>query len=152
MAGKRRRRISDRTKLAATLLDRGDIPYNDAKLMTASQIISLYHFDHNMFHESGHPDRDKYWNLKPRLIREHREKTKRDAAIIAKGRRIRRDWAKLEALQRIETEKIVARVFNSDAPLDMYSKNYKNKPKRKIRSRGFDKTRRRKMSGKVVER
>jgi hypothetical protein len=177
MAGKRRR-ISDRTFLAATLLDRGEIPYKHAKLMTEDQLISLYHADHNILHETGHPDRDKYWNLKPRLIKEHREKTKRDAKIIARSRRIRRKLAEHERKRlakiyedyrpydytgriadalvtgfREGTKKAYDRI---DAPLDTYSERYKDidwkaKPKRKIRGRGFDKTKRRRMDGTVVK-
>lgn len=85
----KRKHITLKTKLAATLLRLGHVPYNDAKQMTEGQIISLYQFDHNIFHESGHPDRDLFWNLRPMLIHEHREKTRRDAHVIAKGRRIR---------------------------------------------------------------
>jgi hypothetical protein len=86
----KRKHISLKTKLAATLLRLpGGVPYNDAKQMTEDQIISLYHFDHNIFHESGHPDADRFWNLTPLPIKAHREKTKRDRKIIDKGRRIR---------------------------------------------------------------
>jgi predicted ATP-binding protein involved in virulence len=141
----RRKRISDRTKLAATLLARGDIPYDHAKLMTEDQIISLYQFDHNIRYETEHEDRDKFWNLAPLLIRTHRAKTKLDLREIAKSKRLRKaneqfkkTFAMLEAFQREENEKIIARVFNKGV--------------RKLRSRGFDKTRRRKMSGEVVKR
>jgi hypothetical protein len=146
-----RKRITDRVRLAATLLARGEIPYDDAKKMTADQLISLYEFDHGIFYETEHEDRDKFWNLAPLLIRTHRAKTKLDLSAIAKSKRLRRaneefhkSWAKLEARQREETERILGRVFNESV--------IAQRPKRKLRSRGFDKTRKRRMSGKVVQR
>jgi hypothetical protein len=145
-----RNRISDRTKLAATLLARGDIPYDHAKLMTEDQIISLYQFDHNILYETQHEDRDKFWNIAPLLIRTHRAKTKLDLREIAKSKRLRKaneefhkGWAQLEARQREETDKIVARVFDESV--------IAQRPKRKLRSRGFDKTHKRRMDGTVVK-
>lgn len=137
MSGKRRRHISLKKRCAIFALALGDVPYNDAKLMTEDQILSLYQLDHNMLHSSKVKNTDAYWNYTPRLIAEHRAKTKLDAKVIAKSRRIRRKLA--------------------EPPLDKYSKRYKDidwnaKPRRKIRSRGFDKTRRRTFRGKVVPR
>jgi hypothetical protein len=86
----RRKYISWKTKYAAALLQLGDVPYSDAKLMTEDQIISLYRVDHNILHETNHPLRDSFWNLTPMLIQAHKEKTRHDATVIAKGRRIRR--------------------------------------------------------------
>jgi hypothetical protein len=141
-----RKRISDRTKLAAALLARGDVPYDHAKLMHEDQLISLYQFDHGILHETEHEDRDKFWNIAPLLIRTHRAKTKLDLRAIAKSRRLRKaheqfrkSFAMMEAFQREENEKIAARIFNEGIT-------------RKIRSRGFDKTRRRKMDGTVESR
>lgn len=80
-------------KLAATLLQLGDIPYDDGVQMTAEQIISLYQWDHFPVRKcDGGPDEP--WNLVPRLIAEHRTKTATiDQPQIAKGKRIRRKWA-----------------------------------------------------------
>lgn len=83
----KRAHISLETKLAAALLARGEIPYEHAKLMTADQIISLYHFDHNILH--GIEINDQFWNLAPMLLMAHREKSKKDTAIVAKVARIR---------------------------------------------------------------
>jgi hypothetical protein len=150
-----RKRISDRTKLAATLLARREIPYSDAKLMTEDQINSLYEFHHNVHHSSAGKqtvveDVDHFSNLEPMLIRAHLEQTKRDLREIAKSKRLRKaneefhkSWAKLETFQREENDKILARIFNEGLGPGT---------KRRLRSRGFDKTRRRKMSGKVVKR
>jgi hypothetical protein len=85
-----RRRVSTITKLAATLLALGHIPYEHAKQMTAHQIISLYHFDHGILHSFG--PIDEPWNLRPRLIQGHREKTKKDQSIVAKTKRIDAKW------------------------------------------------------------
>ena len=75
------------TKLASALLTLGDVPYEDAKKMTAHQICSLYAFDHYPIrHVDGGPA--EAWNLVPRLIVQHRIKTaKIDQPQIAKGRR-----------------------------------------------------------------
>ncbi|HEV8466097.1 MAG TPA: hypothetical protein VGQ63_13975 [Pseudolabrys sp.] len=76
-------------RLAATLLALGDIPFDDAQQMTAKQIIGLYQFDHWPIRvEAGgtnHPS-----NLRPLLIRAHRQKTAKDNAEIGKIRRTRR--------------------------------------------------------------
>lgn len=134
-----RKRIPDRTKLAAELLERGEIPYEHAKLMGETNFLSLYQLDHNIYHESGHPDRDEFWNLKHRLIAEHREKTKRDAKIIAKGRRIRKRLAKPFKVDGILYDKATGTQY------------YFGKP-RKIPSRPFDKRLKRKVNGTVVQR
>lgn len=139
-----RKRLSLKTKLASALLALGDIPYNDAKGMTEAQLISLYQFDHNMFHESGHPQRDMYWNIIPRLIKAHRDKTRQDAAIIAKGKRIRRkldDSAqRLAALRRSVLRDLT---HGNTAP---------RRATQRLKSRGFDKRFRRRMDGTVEKR
>ena len=58
---------------------------------TADEMIALFHWDHNKFHAYG--GSDIWQNLNPLLIEDHREKTRRDIAIIAKGKRIRRKEA-----------------------------------------------------------
>ena len=63
--------------------------YEHAKLMSAAQIISLYHFDHGVLHALD--GQDEPWNLTPRLISGHREKSRRDTSIVAKVKRIERD-------------------------------------------------------------
>lgn len=131
------------------LLALGDVPYDDAKKMTEDQIISLYHRDHNILHETGHPDRDKFWNLVPRLIREHRNKTKQDAKIIAKSRRIR-GYRLLEKIVSFSDDKNKWDHDVVDRYLALVSPRYRRE--RKLRSRGFNKTLKRKMDGTVVPR
>jgi hypothetical protein len=96
-----REKIACNVKLASTLLQmkRPDetgklvpvIPHEHAKLMTADQIISLFHFDHYPIRKTdGGPDEP--WNLEPRPIREHRVKTaKKDAPELAKIKRIQQN-------------------------------------------------------------
>jgi hypothetical protein len=88
-AAARQSNMNMTTRLAAALLALGDIPYEDSKLMTAEQIISLYQWDHHPLRRcdfgSDHPS-----NLRPMLIAAHRAKTTTiDMPAIAKGRRIR---------------------------------------------------------------
>lgn len=149
----RRKYISWKTKYAAALLKLGDVPYSDAKLMTEDQIISLYRVDHNILHETGHPLRDSFWNLTPMLILAHKEKTRQDATVIAKGRRIRA-W----------NERKFSDAVASTPTLRIGSGESKRRaghgvqdaaaprPTRTLRSRGFDKRYRKKMDGTVVKR
>ena len=158
----KRKHISWKTKCASLLLQLGDIPYDDAKQMTKDQIISLYHCDHNILHETEREDRDEFWNLTHRLIHDHRRKTKEDAKVIAKGRRIRkrlfadglmppklydateefvRGWENYQQ----KTKPSWAKAMMKDSKKD-YEQYHK------IRSRGFDKTLRKKVSGKVEKR
>ncbi len=86
----RRRAISLKTKLASALLALGHIPYDDAVLMSEDQFISLYHFDHAKLHAID-PD-DRFFNLTPMLIAEHRIKSRKDTSIVAKTKRIESKW------------------------------------------------------------
>lgn len=83
-----RSHISLETKLAAALLALGHVDHSHAKLMTASQICSLYAFDHYPIpHAEDGPSAP--WNLVPRLIAAHREKTATvDVPRIAKNKRV----------------------------------------------------------------
>ena len=93
-----RKKIPDRTKLAATLCqmlrpnEAGElvpiIDYESAKQMTEHQILSLFHFDHypTPVNQGG---KDVHHNLVPRPILEHREKTaKVDVPMAAKAARL----------------------------------------------------------------
>ena len=150
-----RKSLSLKTRLASALLALGHIPYADAKEMTADQLISLYHFDHGMLHESEHPQRDMYWNITPRLIKAHRDKTKQDAAIIAKGRRIRKRQLLVEVGHMLARAVEDHRASPSEAVAEALTEGFVRGvrfQKRKLRSRGFDKTRRRRMDGTVTKR
>ncbi len=90
-ANNKRRSISLKTKLAAALLELGHVPYEHAKLMTQDQLVSLYQFDHNILHATE-PNNNNFWNLTPRLIQPHREKSKLDTSKVAKTKRIDKKW------------------------------------------------------------
>lgn len=116
----KRKHISVTTKLASALLMLGDISYEDSKGMTAEVIVSRYNFDHYPIrHENGGPDAP--WNLRPRLIQAHREKTaKIDIPQSAKARRIDKKWSEF-------TNKVLAK------PRSIEKKH--KWPKRKLQSR-----------------
>ena len=78
-------------QLAAALRELGGIPYEHAKLMSAEQIISLFHRDHGILHATD--PINEHWNLTWTLIKTHREKSKLDTAIVAKSKRIVRKQA-----------------------------------------------------------
>ena len=115
-----------RIKCAAALLALKDddgaplIPHEHAKQMSADQIISVFQFDHYPIRaEAGGPTEP--WNLDPRLIRAHREKTaKGDIPEIAKIRSI----SKAEAEFRT---RLLAKDRGDPRPPSRW-------PKRKIRS------------------
>jgi hypothetical protein len=121
----KRRHIGLEVKLAATLLALGDIPYEDAKQMSARAIVSLYNWDHYPILHAIDPI-DEPWNLVPRLIKLHRAKSAKDSGIVAKVKRLKAA-ADLHAARRIASP-IVA---NELAKLE---KNHKW-PKRKIPNR-----------------
>lgn len=83
-----RAHISDRTKLASVLLVLGQIDYEHAKAMGRENFLSLWQFDHGILHAIE--VNDEFWNLTPRLISPHREKSRKDTSIVAKVKRISR--------------------------------------------------------------
>lgn len=151
----KRKHISWKKKYACALLALGDIPYAHAREMTADQMISLYHVDHGILHETENENVDQWWNLTPRLISAHRIKTKQDAKIIAKSRRIRARFLKKE-LEKHGLE--IRPIPPVQRLLQIGEQELKKRKlggwdaKRTIQSRGFDKTLRKKLSGKVERR
>lgn len=141
----KRKHISDRTMLAAMLFERGDVPYEHAKQITADQMISLYHRDHNIYHSWG--GGDHFTNLTMTLIADHREKTRRDAKIMAKSRRIRSWYSPVGSAAPVLTPAVTRPPTKGEDKRGLAEKL----PKRKLQSRGFDKTLTRKFSGKVVK-
>lgn len=66
------------------------IPYDDAKQMTADQILSLFAWDHYPIRKVD-GGADRHFNLVPRLIGEHRTKTATvDVPQMRKADRIRK--------------------------------------------------------------
>lgn len=128
----RRDYISLKVKLAAALLtmrrpdDKGElVPVilpEDAKQMTADQIISVFHFDHHPV-PKAFDGPDEPWNLQPRPLVEHREKTRReDVPRIAKTKR-------LSAAQEEFQRKVLAR------PCGAKRERSKKWPSRPMRTR-----------------
>lgn len=133
-----RKPLAKDEKLAAALLWiahlQGEaIPVDHARAMTAGQIISLFHFDHDRTVATGgdnHPA-----NLTPRWRRSHIIKTAAiDNPRIKKGNRIRKAAAEHhEAMRR----KLLARPEAEDRP--KYKRRHQWPKGRKIESRGFAK-------------
>ena len=162
----KRAHISLKTKLAATLLQLGEVvardggsiawepfvPYEHAKQMTADQIISLYEFHHNIRHaEDGSIH---FSNLEPMLRSAHRKRTAEiDVPAIAKGKRIRRKEDEHKA-QRVVP--LPGDGFDPNQPItwDDIEGRLEGRPwpKGRIRSRGFDTTRTKGFDGKVRKR
>lgn len=119
----KRGHISLRTKLAAAVRDLLQIPYEHAKLMTEDQVLSLVQWDHGILH--GVEVNNEHWNLTPRTIMAHREKSKTDTGIVAKVVRIEKKWAPVKAA-----------IESGQKPPKRVSKHRWPKG-RKIESRGF---------------
>lgn len=99
------------------------IPYEDRKKMTADQVISLFHFHHNILHTHDGPD--AHWNIEPKLIAPHRRETaERDNPAARKVTRIsdaqeefrRRLLAREPGQARPRSGKIPSRPFPKRAP------------------------------------
>lgn len=124
------------------------LPYEHAKEITATQVISLCHYDHDPIRKTdGGPF--VHWNLVPRLIAEHRKKTATfDVPQIAKRTRIQ-DSALIHdaTLARKDGDHVAADLF-----LERVTRRSRLRPKATIRSQGFDKTRTKTFGGKVVPR
>lgn len=96
---KPRKALSTKTKLASALcqmlrvVDGKFVPiisHEEARLLSADEIISRFHFDHYPIpHAEDGPDEP--WNITPRLKEEHVEKTNKvDIPRIAKNKRVAR--------------------------------------------------------------
>lgn len=92
---RKRKRISFKTKLAAALRELAQIPHDHAEQMTADQVISLFVFDHNVYHVHG--GSDEHFNLTPLLIAPNRIKTGKDVTQIRKTDRISQAQAEFRA-------------------------------------------------------
>lgn len=107
-------------QLAAALCWIGEISSDDAKALGDEGVISLFQFDHYpIAKEHGGPDES--WNLKPRFIKDHREKTTKDQKFSAKLRKVTKEQEQFRA-------RMLAKTGQGNAP---------PKPKSRIRSRGF---------------
>lgn len=84
----------------------------------SSEVLSLFQFDHIALHALG--GEDFWFNLDPRLVASHKEKSKRDTSIVAKAKRIDKKWTEF-------TQGVVSKP----------KKHRKQWPSRKLQSRGF---------------
>jgi hypothetical protein len=145
---KRRAHIRLKTKLAAALChmlrDDGTgnlvpiISYEDAKQMSEEQILSVFQFDHDPI--AKHLDGpDEHWNLKPRPIIEHRQKTAQiDTPQAAKA-------VRLSAEHEDFRQRMLAKAGQGEAPSQRQGKG---RPMPGSRRSGF----RKKMDGTVERR
>lgn len=127
-----RKHIPLKIQLAAALLQLVDrhnnrlIRYADSKMMTSSQIVSLFELDHYPIRVADGGMSDP-WNLTWRLRAEHKRKTATvDQPELGKQRRIR---------ARESAHKAAMEAKSDDTLLMDYYKQFKIKPK--IPSRPF---------------
>jgi len=109
-----RKHIPFPEKLAATLACLLTQEHRDdlrSRKVPASEVLSLFHFDHIVLHAFG--GEDSWWNLDPKLVAPHKEKSKIDTSIVAKAKRLDKKWS------------------------DIAPKPKKSWHKRKLQSRGF---------------
>jgi hypothetical protein len=119
----KRKHIGFKTKLAAAICAILKIPHEHQLLLTEEQVLSLVAWDHwPRRHADG--GTSEFYNLMPRSIMAHREKTKTvDMPALAKSRRIRQLQADHVAVMDAKTS------GDTVSPI---------RHKRKIASRGFD--------------
>jgi hypothetical protein len=61
-----------------------------ARKVDALEVLRLFEWDHVILHAHGGSD---FWhNIDPKLIAVHHEKSRRDTAIVAKGKRLDARW------------------------------------------------------------
>ena len=85
----KRHHISLKSKLAAALaclLPRVERDYYREHNAPADEILKLFEFDHIVLF--AHAGSDSWWNIDPKLKAQHREKSRRDTAIVAKVKRL----------------------------------------------------------------
>lgn len=82
--------VSFKTKLAAAIASMF-LTHDEAKALSEDQVLSLVAWDHDPIPHT-HDGPDVHFNLVPRLIPGHREKTaKIDVPMIAKTRRLSKE-------------------------------------------------------------
>ena len=122
---RKRKHISLTTKLAASLsllLPQEVLNEARRRKLSAEEILAVFDFDHIQLHSLG--GSDEWWNLHPLLRAAHRLKSRGDTTIAAKVKRVSRK--ELEHKQKMQAKLLPAPTF-------------KERPKQKIASRGFQK-------------
>lgn len=125
---KRRGHIRSQTLLAAALGQLGGIPHEHRKALTEAQLISLFQRDHDPI--PVHIEEiNEHWNIQWMLRPDHKFKTaKKDIPLLRKGDRIAAAQAEFRA-------RILSKSGQADVPDPA-----KSKFKRKLQSRGFQRT------------
>jgi len=122
------RLIDKAAALAAAALG---IPYDHRKEMTAEQVLSLLHFDHDPI-PHAHGGSDEHFNLTPLPIMAHRKKTaERDVPQVAKTKRI----AKKEAIHQANMALKDGRLKAADEALSAIADPTRRRAKAKIPQR-----------------
>lgn len=128
-----RKRLTLKTKLASAIRELFKVNYEHAKLMSEDQMLSLVNYDHGILYATD--PIDEHWNLTPRMILPHREKSRRDTGIIAKAKRI--DDKEAAHKERVELKTFMgemqAHSFATDCKPSRWAKG------RKMQSRKFQK-------------
>ena len=94
----KRNHISDRTKLATMVCMWLELPDDLSKAMPEAEILGLVEWDHWPVRKADGGE-DAHYNIRPLLRHDHKLKTERDAAEMAKDRRV--VAAKILHLQRM---------------------------------------------------
>jgi hypothetical protein len=102
-----------------------------ARKVPARVVLALFDQDHVILHALG--GTDDWWNITPRLRAEHREKSRRDTAVVAKVKRIARKNAPIDYVSQHGTH-----TWADGCPICEVSRE-PIRPKRSIASRPFQK-------------
>lgn len=122
--------ISHETELAAALLMYRDqdgnpwVRHEDAKLMSAEQVISLFERHHNVLH--AHDGPDEFWNIMwvPFLL--HRQRTREiDVPLAAKVKRLREAHAAHEHYRATGDEPVATKRVRKIPSRPMQSRPFK---------------------------
>jgi len=109
--------------------------------VSAKVVIAMFEVDHIELH--AHDGSDRWHNLDPRPVAEHREKSRRDTSIVAKSKRLSKEHEEFRRrmMRRAEIEEhndMVARIERSVSRWPQGRKIQQRKdpwPKRSIRSK-----------------
>jgi hypothetical protein len=136
----KRKAIPLGVQLAAALAElsvyRGSpFAFRDMQAMTEKQFRSLFEVDHATLVANG--GSDHFTNVTHRLIRDHRQKTKKDVAAVAKGKRLARKQG--QHLTRMAEKLMSVNVTGGMGGGEPPEKPKHKWPSRKIPSRPFPK-------------
>ncbi len=113
--------------------------------MSAKAIRALFEMDHVVLHAHGGPD--TWENLDPKLKAPHREKSRRDTSIVAKTKRLQRQFRPeviggMLALVEVMDRQMAHQARGTVQDAVSVPAAAKPRPKRKLASRPFPKRQR----------